>query len=89
MSATTLALQHATVTQNCKALHLPAVASQFVPLAEQAVRERQTPVGYLEALLATEVQERERHSIERRLKDARLPRLKTLEEFDSVHCPVM
>jgi len=87
MSATTIALQHATVTQHCKALHLPAVASQFGPLAEQAVRERQTPVAYLEALLATEVDERERHAIDRRLKDAHLPRLKTLDEFDFGQAP--
>lgn len=87
MSATTLALQHAMVTQHCKALHLPAVASQFAPLAEQAVRERQSPVGYLEALLATELEERERHAIERRLKEARLPRLKTLDEFDFAQAP--
>ena len=87
MSATTITLQHATVTQQCKTLHLPAVASQFGPLAEQAVRERQTPVGYLEALLATEVEERECHAIARRLKDARLPRVKTLDEFDFGQAP--
>jgi DNA replication protein DnaC len=87
MSATTSALQHATVAQQCKVLHLPAVASQFGPLAEQAVRERQTHVGYLEALLATEMDERERHAVARRLKDARLPRLKTLDEFDFGQAP--
>jgi len=87
MSATTVALQHAAVTQQCKALHLPAVGGQFGPLAEQAVRERQTHVGYLEALLATELEERERHAIARRLRDARLPRLKTLDEFDFSQAP--
>jgi DNA replication protein DnaC len=87
MSAPTVALQHAAVTQQCKALHLPAVGSQFGPLAEQAVRERQTHVGYLEALLAVEMEERERHAIVRRLKDARLPRLKTLDEFDFSQAP--
>lgn len=87
MSATTVALQHATVTQQCKALHLPAIGSQFGPVAEQAVRERHTHVGYLEALLAAELEERERHAIARRLKDARLPRLKTLDEFDFSQAP--
>jgi DNA replication protein DnaC len=38
--------------------------------------------AYLEALLAAEVDERERHAIARRLKDAHLPRVKTLDEFD-------
>jgi DNA replication protein DnaC len=75
------------VTQQCKLLHLPAVGGQFVALAEQAVRERQTHVGYLEALLATELEERERHAIARRLKEAHLPRVKTLDEFDFSQAP--
>jgi len=87
MSAPTAALQHATVAQQCKTLHLPAIGSQFVSVAEQAVRERQSHVGYLEALLAAELEERERHAIARRLKDARLPRLKTLDEFDFHQAP--
>ena len=46
------------------------------------MRERHTHLGYLEALLAAEVDERERHAIARRLKEAHLPRLKTLDEFE-------
>jgi DNA replication protein DnaC len=38
-------------------------------------------------LLAAELEERERHAIARRLKDARLPRLKTLDEFDFHQAP--
>jgi DNA replication protein DnaC len=82
MSATSLALQQATILQHCKVLHLPTVGGQCGPLAAQAVRERHTHLGYLEALLATEVDERERHAIARRLKEAHLPRVKTLDEFD-------
>jgi DNA replication protein DnaC len=81
MSATPLALQQATILQHCKVLHLPTVGGQCGPLAEQAVRERHTHLGYLEALLAAEVDERERHAIARRLKDAHLPRVKTLDEI--------
>jgi DNA replication protein DnaC len=84
MSAAPLALQQATILQHCKVLHLPTVGGQCGPLAEQAVRERHTHLGYLEVLLAAEVDERERHAIARRLKDAHLPRVKTLDEFDSV-----
>jgi DNA replication protein DnaC len=82
MSATSLAVQQATILQHCKVLHLPTVSGQCGPLAAQAVRERHTHLGYLEALLAAEVDERERHTIARRLKDAHLPRVKTLDEFD-------
>jgi len=82
MSATPIAVQQATILQHCKVLHLPTLGGHCVTLAEQAVRERHTHLGYLEALLAAEVEERERHTIARRLKDAHLPRVKTLDEFD-------
>lgn len=82
-----LPLQEATIRQQCKALRMPAVSAQFATLAEQAVRERQTHVGYLEALLAAEIEERERNTIERRIRDAHLPRIKTLEEFDFGQSP--
>jgi hypothetical protein len=56
-------------------------------IAEQAIREKKTHVGYLEALLLAEVEERERSTIERRLRAAHLPRQKTLEEFDYTQSP--
>ena len=87
MSATPLAMHEATIQQHCKVLHLPTIAGQAGPLATQAVREGQTHLGYVDALLAAEVDERERHPIARRLKDAHLPRLKTLEEFDFGQAP--
>ena len=87
MSATPLAVHEATIHQHCKVLHLPTIVGQSGPLAAQAVREGFTHLGYLEALLAAEVDERERHAIARRLKDAHLPRLKTLDEFDFGQAP--
>src|ERR1700694_6334977 len=87
MSGTPMAVHQATILQHCKVLHLPTVAGQCATLAEQAVRERQTHLGYLEALLAAKVDERERHTIARRLKDAHLPRVKTLDEFDFAQAP--
>ncbi len=82
MSATPLALHEATIRQHCKVLHLPTVADQCSTLGAQAAREGHTHLGYLDALLAAEVDERERHAVARRLKEAHLPRLKTLDEFD-------
>ena len=52
-------LQEATIKQHCKTLRMPMMASQFSSLAEQAVREKKTHAGYLEALLTAEVDERE------------------------------
>lgn len=87
MSGAAAVLEQATIKQQCKLLRMPTVATQCGRLAEQAVRERRTHLGYLEALLAAELEERERNVVERRLKDARLPRLKTLDEFDFSKSP--
>lgn len=82
MSGATSAVEQAAIRQLCKSLHLPTVASQAVPLAEQAARQQQSLLSYLEALLEAEVEERERNVVARRLKEARFPKVKTLEEFD-------
>jgi DNA replication protein DnaC len=82
MSARTdpeLSLRQSVIKQQCLLLRLPTLASQCGPLAEQAERERQPYLGYLEALLAAELEERERRAIDRRIKDAHLPRVKNLE----------
>jgi DNA replication protein DnaC len=82
MKEQTQALEHASVKQYCKALRVPMIGAHFVQLAEQAIKEQRSHIGYLEALLTMESEERDRHAIQQRLRDAKLPRLKTLEEFD-------
>src|SRR5437762_2466089 len=82
MNQTTQALEHASVRQYCKVLRMPVIGSNFVRLSEQAIKEQRSHIGYLEALLTMEAEERDRHAIQKRIRDARLPRLKTLEEFD-------
>jgi DNA replication protein DnaC len=82
MNAQSVALEAATIRQQCKVLRMPTIAAQCTQLAEQAVRERRTHLGYLEALLQAELEEREQRLIERRIHEAHLPRVKTLEEFD-------
>ena len=44
-------LQEATIKAQCKTLRMPMIASQFGKLAEQAIREKKSHIGYLEALL--------------------------------------
>ena len=80
-------LQEAAVRQQCKLLRMPAVAAQCVRLAEEAVRAKQNHLGYLEALLTVELDERERNTVQRRIQEARLPRMKTLDEFDFSQSP--
>ena len=89
MSGQLAQLQEATIKQHCKTLRMPMMASQFSTLAEQAVREKKTHAGYLEVLLTAEIEERERNTIDRRIKEAHLPRVKTLEEFDYTQTPLV
>jgi len=72
---------------HCKTLHLPAVARNFQALAQQALQEQKSHAQYLETLLETEVEERERNVIQRRLQEAKFPRVKTLEEFNFWKAP--
>ena len=80
-------LDAATVEQYCKLLRLPTIAAQFERLAQEAIKTNQSPIRYLAELLGSEVDERERHTIERRMKEAKLPRMKTLDEFDYTATP--
>lgn len=62
-------------------LKLPTLRSRYRALAEEAVREQQTPVAYLAALLEAETTERAERRERRRLLDARFPSVKRLEDF--------
>jgi DNA replication protein DnaC len=87
MSAPAIALQQATIRTYAKQLRLPTLGGQFARLAEEAIKEKQSHVSYLEALLAAELEEREHNTVTRRLQEAHLPKLKTLEEFEFQTAP--
>jgi len=80
-------MQQAAILQYAKQLHLPTLGDQFVSLAEEAVKEKQSHLSYLEALLEAEVEERDRKAVTRRIQEARFPAVKTLEEFDFQSVP--
>jgi len=91
MSAATVSVQQATIRQYAKRLQLATIAGQFVAMAEQAIKEKQGHLNYLEVLLGMEVEERERNTVARRIKEAHFPKVKTLEGFafgDVPHIPV-
>lgn len=77
------------VQQQCKQLGLPSVATHCAPLAADAERAQQPYLGYLTALLATELEEREQRAIARRLREAQFPAVKTLEGFDFAQAPAV
>jgi len=81
------ALDLATIQEYCRILRLATVAAQCERLAQDAVRQQQSPLAFLASLLAAEVDERERRLIARRVQEAHLPRLKLLEDFDFSAAP--
>ena len=65
-----------------RALKAPAAARALPALAERAREESWSYERFAEALLSTEVSSRDSHGGEGRIKAARFPARKTLEEFD-------
>ena len=82
-------LAETVIKEHCKQLHLPTIGGQCARLADRAEREHHSYLGYLDALLQAELEERERNTVARRLKDAHLPRVKTLDEFDFGQAPAI
>jgi DNA replication protein DnaC len=65
-----------------RTLKAPAAARATPKLAERARSEDWSPERFLEAVLSAEVASRESHGGENRIRAARFPARKTLEEFD-------
>src|SRR5436305_14707220 len=65
-----------------RALKAPAAARSFPALAERAREESWSYERFAEILLGTEVSARESHGGESRIKAARSPARKSLEEFE-------
>ena len=69
------------LTQQLDYLKLPFIKTQYDPLAQQAARQPWTHVEYLARLIDGQYQQRLQHTIQLRVKTARFPVLKTLEQF--------
>jgi DNA replication protein DnaC len=65
-----------------RSLKAPAAARALPKLAERAREEEWSYERFAEALLSAEVASRESHGGENRIRSARYPARKTLEEFD-------
>jgi DNA replication protein DnaC len=65
-----------------KALKLPTMHGECEKVAARAAKENVDHLGFLLQLCELELIERERRAAERRLKAAKFPTHKTLEEFD-------
>lgn len=76
MSSTLLLENH------LKRLRLPSFSAQYRKLASQAEQANQTFEQYLLALVELEIQTRQDNTRKQRIRQARFPALKTLEQFD-------
>jgi DNA replication protein DnaC len=82
MSTRSDAAAQAAIGAAARELHLPTVREEAHRLAEIAVRERHTHLGFLAEVLSAEVDERCERRRARRIAEARFPRLKRLSEFN-------
>lgn len=73
----------ASIASACRSLALPTVGAQAGPIAQAAVRERLTHTAYLAEVLAAECDDRDIRRRIRRVKEAKFPRAKRLEDFDA------
>jgi len=70
-----------------KSLHLPTVRADAGPVADAAERDRLTHRAYLAELLSAETDARTIRRRQRRINEAKFPRIKTLEAFDATATP--
>ena len=63
-------------------LHLPHVQAHYQDLATAAAQKQISHLAYLAELIEGEAAQRETRAIERRIKNARFPVLKTMEDFE-------
>jgi len=78
LEAKSLVLLH----HHLKALRLPTVGSECEKVARQAATDNVDHLSYLLQLLELELLDREKRAAERRLKAAKFPTMKSLENFD-------
>lgn len=72
-----------------KSLRLPTVLREYGKLARQSAAEGRDHVQFLARLIELEMIDRERRMIERRIKAAKFPAVKSLDSFDFKAIPAL
>jgi DNA replication protein DnaC len=75
------------LAHHLKALRLPTFLREYDKLARQCAAEGVDHSRYLLRLTELELIERERRMVERRIKEARFPTVKSLDSFDFMAIP--
>ena len=78
----------AAIVAAARNLALPTVRAEAAAFADAAARDRLTHRGFLAELLSAEVDARTERRRQRRRKEARFPRVKTLDTFDAAATPI-
>lgn len=75
-------IEEALLHEQLRTLKLPGIRSSYQGLARQAASEGWTFETYLAELLAGELRNRDEHMVARRLREAKFPEIKTLEQIE-------
>ena len=75
------------LVHHLKALKLPTILREYDKLARQCAAEGVDHTRYLLRLAELELIERERRMVDRRIKDAKFPAVKSLDSFDFLALP--
>lgn len=68
--------------QNLRYLKLMFILDNYESLAKQAAQKQWTHVQYLAELIQAQVHQRRDRAIERRIRQARFPQIKTMDQFN-------
>src|SRR5260370_42481390 len=86
-SGTTSGTPQLLLTHHLKQLRLPTILREFDKVAREAAREGIDHTAYLLRLVELELIDRERRGVERRIRQARFPAVKSLDTVDYVVVP--
>lgn len=77
------------LTHHLRQLKLPTILREYEKVAQEAARDGQDHVRYLLRLVELELIDRERRMVERRIRAARFPAVKSFDTFDFVAIPTL
>ena len=86
-SGTTSGTPQLLLTHHLKQLRLPTILREYDKVAREAAREGIDHTAYLLRLVELELIDRERRVVERRIRQARFPAVKSFDTFDFVAIP--
>ena len=75
------------LTHHLRQLKLPTVLREYEKVALEAARDGQDHIRYLLRLVELELIDRERRMVERRIKAAKFPTVKSIDSFDFAALP--